>query len=161
MPVALVTVVETDPMASKQSPHQSSEGNFTGAKEKVIRKKCPGRASRFSFRQNLPQPFQKIPTIAIIPEDGSAFNAPDDMIKTPGASRRADRGMAPFLSCEAPLCQLNYLRMSPFFTRSHRPFFQRRWRRGFSRCRAIHGDFPLGSKGREVIRKTELSFVKI
>ena len=83
MPVALVTAVETDRIPGQQSPHQSGEGNFTCPQKKVsmIRKKCPGIAARLCSRQELTQPFKKILTIAIIPEDLSAFNAPDDMVK--------------------------------------------------------------------------------
>ncbi len=75
-----MTTVETDHIAGQQSPHESREGNFTGPEKKVgmIREKCPGLASRLCFQQKLTQPFKKILSIAMIPEDLSAFNAPDD-----------------------------------------------------------------------------------
>ncbi len=80
MPMALVTPVETDRIPGQQSPHQSSEGNFAPPQKKVsrIRKKFPGLASRPCLQQKLTQPFKKILTIAFVPKDLSAFNAPDD-----------------------------------------------------------------------------------
>jgi len=48
----------------------------------MIRKKCPGIASRLCFQQKVTQPFKKILTVAFIPKDLPAFNAPDDnMVK--------------------------------------------------------------------------------
>ena len=48
----------------------------------MILKKCPGIASRLCFQQKVSHPSKKILSIAIIPKNLSAFNAPDDnMVK--------------------------------------------------------------------------------
>jgi hypothetical protein len=84
MPIALVTAVKTDHVAGQQSPHDSCQRNFACTQKKVsmILKKCPGIASRLCFQQKVSHPSKKILSIAIIPKNLSAFNAPDDnMVK--------------------------------------------------------------------------------
>jgi len=76
----LVAMVEADYVPGKYSPHQSSDGNFPCTEEEVsmIWQKCPGIAGRLGFQQNSPQPFKKILTISIVPEDVSTLNTPDN-----------------------------------------------------------------------------------